>query len=150
MARVIYLAVFTNRTKPANWSIWIPTRGQGSKGKMINVTGNPATGFYLQFKRNYDFDFTKTKHQIIELGQIHDQYVTDLDPALPSTVDTTARDRLESVATTVPPPPKSANPFDTAAPNCQNWIFDFIEKLIADSVIDSSVRTILQNAPRVI
>jgi hypothetical protein len=148
MARSIYLAIFTNKAKPAHWAIFVPTGGQGLKGKLIHVTGNPATGFFLEFKRNYDFLLTKRAHQIIELGQIHDQLIADAADTLPLTVDTTARDRLESTATVVTPPGRSQNPFDPAAPNCQNWIFDFIEKLIADGFIDASARAVVDKAPK--
>jgi hypothetical protein len=148
MARTIYLAVFANGPKPAHWSIWIPTGGQGLKGKMIHVVGNPATGFFLEFKRNYDLQLTRTRYQIIQLGEVHDQVVADAAANATATRDTTARDRLESTATVVTPPIKSPNPFDPAAPNCQNWIFDFIEKLIADGFVDASVRAVLQDAPK--
>ncbi|KAH7380250.1 hypothetical protein DE146DRAFT_793487 [Phaeosphaeria sp. MPI-PUGE-AT-0046c] len=152
MTRTIHLAIFSNGSKPAHWSIWIPTAGQESMGKLIHVTGNPATGFFLEFKRNFDrthdIDFTETEHQIIELGQISDGYVKDLVPMAPQTRDTIARDRLESAATTVAPPGRSVNPFDPAALNCQNWIEDFVEKLINEGALDASVRTTLQGAPR--
>jgi hypothetical protein len=120
MTRSIYLAAFTNGAKPAHWSIWFPTNGQGTKGKLIHVTGNPATGFFLQFKRNYDFAETNRAYQIIELGQIDDKLVADMADSLPATVDTTARDRLEFTATVVKPPGRTANPLDPAALNCQN------------------------------
>jgi len=114
---------------------------------MIHVVSNPATGFFLEFKRNYDFQFTRTKYTIIPLGQVSDRVVVDGATSMTATRDTTARDRLESSATVVSPPGRSANPFDPAAPNCQNWIFDFIERLIAESYIDASVRGVLQGAP---
>ncbi|OAK95367.1 hypothetical protein IQ06DRAFT_360514 [Phaeosphaeriaceae sp. SRC1lsM3a] len=152
MTRTVYLAVFTNGSKPAHWSIWIPTAGQDRTGKLIHVTGNPATGFFLEFKRNFDrdhdIDFTETEHRIVPLGQVTDGNVKDLAPTAPQTRDTTARDRLESLATTVVPPGRSANPFDPAALNCQDWIEEFIEKLIAEDVIDAAVRATLQEAPR--
>lgn len=41
-----------------------------------------------------------------------------------------------------------ANPFDPAAPNCQTWIAEFTYKLVAERLIDASVRSILQTTPR--
>ena len=152
MARTIHLAIFSNGPKPAHWSIWIPTAGQESMGKLIHVTGNPATGFFLEFKRNFDrardVDFTETEHRIIALGEIRDSYIKDLALTAPQTRDTTARDRLESTATTIAPPGRGANPFDPAALNCQNWIADFMERLVAEGVIHASAHAALQNAPR--
>jgi hypothetical protein len=117
-------------------------------GKLVHVTGNPATGFFLEFKRNYDFQRTRTDHRIILLGQVNDTFVTDIAGTQPPSVDTTARDRLESTATVITPPPRSPNPFDPNAPNCQNWIADFIEKLIADRALDGNARAVLQGAPK--
>ncbi|KAF2438885.1 hypothetical protein P171DRAFT_423329 [Karstenula rhodostoma CBS 690.94] len=146
MARTIYLAVFSNGSKPAHWAIWLPSPKNHEVGKLVHVTGNPATGFYLEFKRNYDFSTTYRGYRILALAQVNDQFVKDTTEL--EGKDTTARDRLESTATVVPPPGRSANPFDPAAPNCQNWIFDFVEKLIADGSITGDSRTVLQNAPK--
>jgi hypothetical protein len=79
MTRPIYLAIFTNGPQHAPWSKWVPAlttpsitttttstttttdaaishsqppRPTVEVGKLIHVTGNPATGFFLQFKRN--------------------------------------------------------------------------------------------------
>lgn len=112
MARSISLIVFSNGTKPAHWAIWIPTAGQQDIGKLLHVTGNPATGFFLEFKRNYDLRTTRRGYRIVALAQVNDQYVTDTPNV--HGVDTTARDRLESMATRVTPPGRSANPFDPA------------------------------------
>lgn len=118
MARTIFLIVFSNGTKPAHWAIWIPTAGQQDLGKLLHVTGNPATGFFLEFKRNYDLSATARTYQILSLAQVHDQYVADTPNA--QGVDTTARDRLESTATVVAPPGRSANPFDPAVSKYSN------------------------------
>ena len=91
MTRTIYLAVFSNQTKPAHYSVFIPTGDTGVVGKLIHVTGNTAMGFFLEFKRNYDFRATKRKYQIIPLAQVDDQYVADI-AGNTSSSDTTARD----------------------------------------------------------
>ncbi|KAF2864680.1 hypothetical protein BDV95DRAFT_655704 [Massariosphaeria phaeospora] len=143
MARTIYLAVFANGSKPAHWAIWIPTSGGEFVGKLLHVTGNPATGFFLEFKRNYDLRTTTRGYQIVTLAQARDQDVTDTPGALSK--DTTARDRFESTATVVRPPGRSANSFNPAALNCQNWILDFVEKLIARDVNNQSRRRSYSN-----
>ena len=111
MSRPIYLAIYSNGAKPAYWATWIPTRGEESIGKILHVTGNPATGFFLEFKRNYDFRTETRTYQKFILAELKDQYVTDV-PGTEESKDTTARDRLESEATVVIPPGRSANPFD--------------------------------------
>ncbi|KAF2815587.1 uncharacterized protein BDZ99DRAFT_484552 [Mytilinidion resinicola] len=142
MARTIYLAVFTNGQRAAHWAIWIPTTGQEVVGKMLHVSGSPATGFFLEFKRNYDFRSTNRRYQVLPLAQVHDQYVVDT-PGDTLITETTARDRVESTATVVPPPGRAANPFDP-------MIVAFVERLIADGYVTVDARVVLQNAPRVL
>jgi len=113
MPRTIYLAVFSNGARPAHWAIFIPTSNMEHKGKLIHVTGSTATGFYLEFKRNYDFASTARRYQIVPLAQVNDQYIADTVGS-GATTNTTAHDRLESVATVVQPPGRSPNPFDPA------------------------------------
>lgn len=115
MSRTIYLAIFSNGPKPAHQAIFIPTgdADTGKRGKVIHVTGNPATGFFLEFKRNYDFEFEDRKYQVITLAQINARYIRDTVGNGQQSTDTIARDRLESVATIVSPPGPSANPFDS-------------------------------------
>ncbi|KAH1992969.1 hypothetical protein KXV97_001847 [Aspergillus fumigatus] len=119
-------------------------------GKLIHVTGTTATGFFLEFKRNYDFNLTQRKHQLILLAQVNAQYITDTVGTGQQSADTIARDRLESVATTVPPPGRSANPFDPSAPNCQDWMRDYIQRLIAEGLVASSAGSVVQSAPRLL
>ncbi|PYI09123.1 hypothetical protein BO78DRAFT_395008 [Aspergillus sclerotiicarbonarius CBS 121057] len=150
MPRTISLGVFDNGAKPAHSAIFIPTDGQGLKGKIIHVTGNPATGFFLEFKRNYDFLAELRTYEIIPLAQVNDRYVRDTVGSGQESIDTIARDRLESVATVVPAPGRSVNPFDPSAPNCQNWIQDYIQKLISEGLIAGDASLVLQAAPRVL
>lgn len=110
MPRTIHLAVLTNGARPAHHAIFIPTGDSGKSGKLIHVTGNAVGGFFLQFKRNYNFEETYCNYEIIALAEVKDQCVRDTEG--PYAEDTTAHDRLESVATTVPPPGRSLNPFD--------------------------------------
>lgn len=114
MPRTIYLAVFSNGARPAHWAIFIPTPGTELAGKLIHVTGSTATGFYLEFKRRYNFATTTRRYQIVPLAQVNDQYIADTVGGGAATADTTAHDRLESAATVVQPPGRSPNPFDPA------------------------------------
>lgn len=77
MSRTIYLAIFSNGTRLAHYAVFIPTGDAGKMGKLIHVTGTTATGFFLEFKRNYDFNLTQRKHQLILLAQVNAQYITD-------------------------------------------------------------------------
>jgi hypothetical protein len=110
MTRTVHLVVFGNGPRPAHFAIFIPNGDAGLIGKTIHVTGNPAAGFFLQFKRNYNLKETQRYHEIIPLAQVDDRYIKDTPGD--ESLDTTARDRLESVATVVPPPGRSPNPFD--------------------------------------
>ncbi|KAG2412376.1 hypothetical protein HFD88_009933 [Aspergillus terreus] len=116
MPRTIYLAVLSNGARPAHFSVFVPTGDKGETGKVIHVTGNPATGFFLQFKRNYDLATSEySLYNLIPLSRVDDRYIKDTVGSGQPAEDTIARDRLESVATTVPPPGRSANPFDPSS-----------------------------------
>lgn len=112
MGRTIHLAIFSNGAQPAHYAVFVPTGDAGKVGKLIHVTGTTATGFFREFKRNYDFSATQRKHHIIPLAQVDERFITDTVGNGQLTVDTTASDRLESVATIVQPPGRSPNPFD--------------------------------------
>ena len=104
MTRTIYLALFSNGTRPAHKAIFVPTGDVGMVGKFVHITGNTAIGFFLQFKRNYDLGATQRKHLTIPLAEIDERFVADTVGNGQPAVDTTARDRLESAATIVLPP----------------------------------------------
>ncbi|GMG42854.1 unnamed protein product [Aspergillus oryzae var. brunneus] len=73
-------------------------------------TQMPTTGFLLEFKRNYDFATEDRKYQIMPLVDVEERYVADTVGDGKMSCDTTARDRLESVATVVKPPGPSREP----------------------------------------
>jgi hypothetical protein len=77
MSRPIYLALF-NGSRPAHWSIFIPTlNSTGQQGNIVHETVTTATGFSLEFKRNYDFATEDWRYQIIPLVEVDERYVTD-------------------------------------------------------------------------
>jgi hypothetical protein len=76
------------------------------------VTGTTATGFHLEFLRNYNFLSTLRRYQAIPLAQVNEKYIANTVGNGKRSQDTIARDRLESAATVVPPPDPSPNPFD--------------------------------------
>ncbi|KAL2823586.1 hypothetical protein BDW59DRAFT_163162 [Aspergillus cavernicola] len=105
MPHPIYLPVFSNAARPAHHAVFIPTGITGRQGKVIHVIGNTATGFFLEFKRSYDFLGELRKYEIIPLAEVKDQYIADTAGNGDPSTDTTARDRLESVATVIRPQP---------------------------------------------
>ncbi|KAF9884288.1 hypothetical protein FE257_001918 [Aspergillus nanangensis] len=150
MTRTIYLAIFSNGLRPAHYAVFIPSGDAGTEGKIIHVTGTAATGFFLEFKRNYDFTSEQRKYQLLPLAQVNAQYLKDTTGIGQQSSDTTACDRLESSATTVPPPGRSANPFHPSAPNCQNWMRDYIHRLVTEGLIPSTADSVVRGAPRLL
>ncbi|KAL4780677.1 hypothetical protein BJX76DRAFT_350806 [Aspergillus varians] len=118
-------------------AVFVPTGDVGKVGKLIH--------------RNYDFSVTQRKHQIIPLALVNDQCIADTVGNGQPSADTTARDRLESVATVVPPPSRSPNPFDPSkAPNCQNWLQGYVQRLVEEGIVPSSASLVVQNAPKLL
>ena len=54
---------------------------------------------------------TLSEYNLIPLAEVEDKYVAD-SVSTEKSIDTIARDRLESVAIMVKPPGRSAKPFD--------------------------------------
>ncbi|KAB8259851.1 hypothetical protein BDV32DRAFT_150053 [Aspergillus pseudonomiae] len=93
---------------------------------------------------------TVREYQIVPLAQVDDQYVADTVGDRQLSIDTTARGRIEPIATMVPPPARSPNPFDPSASNCQNWIFDYVQTLVEHGIVGSSALSVVQNAPSIL
>ncbi|KAB8250292.1 hypothetical protein BDV35DRAFT_389338 [Aspergillus flavus] len=127
MPRPIYLALFSNGPRPAHWSIFVPTlNSTGQQGKIIHVTGTTATGFFLEFKRNYDFATEDRKYQIMPLVDVEEQ----------------------SVATVVKPPGPSRELFGKDARNCQHWMMEYVQKLVDEGFLAECAVEVLADAPR--
>ncbi|RAQ75146.1 hypothetical protein COH21_002100 [Aspergillus flavus] len=132
MPRPIYLALFSNGPRPAHWSIFVPTlNSTGQQGKIIHVTGTTATGFFLEFKRNYDFATEDRKYQIMPLVDVEERYVADT-----------------SVATVVKPPGPSRELFGKDARNCQHWMMEYVQKLVDEGFLAECAVEVLADAPR--
>ncbi|EAU34949.1 predicted protein [Aspergillus terreus NIH2624] len=146
MPRTIYLAVLSNGARPAHFSVFVPTGDKGETGKVIHVTGNPATGFFLQFKRNYDLATSEySLYNLIPSSRVDDRYIKDTVGNGQPAEDTIARDRLESVATTVPPPGRSANSFDPS-----DWLRDYVQRLIDEELVERNAGVVVENVPKVL
>jgi hypothetical protein len=189
MPRPIHLAVFSNGPRRALYSVFIPLPESEKKGKLIHVDGNPGFGFAHQFIRKFDLDALPGPNQILPLGLVDDHLINDSDtpdpnvtplPPLPGqehfpfTHDATPRDALETLATQVPPPERSENPFDPAvglsfhfriayerddsinahshlqAPNWQNWLGDYVRRLVDEGHLPREAIAVFENAPRVL
>ncbi|KAJ5449758.1 uncharacterized protein N7458_006207 [Penicillium daleae] len=132
MTRTINISITSNGARPGHWAIFVPSADSSTMGKFIHLTGNPATGFFLEFKRNYDIKNTDGKDHIIPLAEVEER-------------DTIARDRLESVANIVKPPPRSPNPFDPSS-----WILRNVQQLVDEGLVDGSAFSVIQEAPKVL
>ncbi|KAL3491174.1 hypothetical protein BJX62DRAFT_128447 [Aspergillus germanicus] len=165
MPRPIHLAVFSNGPRRALYSVFVPLPESEKKGKLIHVDGNPGFGFAHQFIRKFDLDALPGPYQILPLGLVDDHLINDSDtpdpnvPPLPPmpgqehfpfTHDATPRDALETLATQVPPPERSENPFDPAAPNWQTWLGDYVRRLVDEGYLPREAIAVFENAPRVL
>jgi len=111
MPRTIYISITKNPGgKPAHWALFIPTTNTPLSGKILHATGNTSTGFFLEFKRNFDFNTELRTYKLLPLAEVEDRLVRDTPGH--EEEDTTARDRLESLATTVECPKGDVNPFN--------------------------------------
>ncbi|PIG83278.1 hypothetical protein AARAC_009119 [Aspergillus arachidicola] len=95
-------------------------------------------GFSLEFKRNYDFVTDYRKYQIMPLVDIEERSVANTVGDSKMSCDTTARDRLESVAIVVKPPGPSREPFGK----------DYVQRLVDEGFLAECAVEVLADAPR--
>jgi len=110
MPRTVYLLVFNSPLFPAHWGLWIPSVEKPNIGKLLNATGDAATGFEIGFERNYDLGAITLRHQILQLAEVLDHHVVDVTGDGSPAKDQTAHDYLEQVALRVPAPARSLVP----------------------------------------
>jgi len=120
MPRQIYLLAFpvSKATKMnggrAHWAIFVPTIDSSTKGKVIQVTGNPFMGFTLDFKRNYDIENDSRAHHMLTLALIDDKHISDgaIYGDGGSSTDSNALDILEAEAKELDPLGVSVEPLN--------------------------------------
>lgn len=107
MAREIYLLVYPSRMFAAHWALWIPGVADPKVGKVIQVNGNPSTGFELEIKRQHNLESTTRPKEATLIAQVKDEYVVDVPKNTPD--DQGPIDAIEHHAFSVPAPGPSLN-----------------------------------------
>ncbi|THH18703.1 hypothetical protein EW146_g2326 [Bondarzewia mesenterica] len=154
MTRTVYLAVFNSILFPAHWGLWIPTVEKPELGKMIQVNGDPLSGFQHDFERNCNIKDTKRTHTLFVLAEIEDRFVLDLPPNADNPQEPAAIDKIEQKAFAIPPPTKSLRSSANAAmkkvdiKNCQTWLCELVDALVADHIFPKSAIQVMKDAPR--
>lgn len=104
-ARPIQLIVYHSRLFKAHWAILVPHGPDTSVCTKVQVTGTLAQGFEHEFQRDYDPEATGRGHSLFPLGSVPEEaVVSDLATPLDEEDTTTASNRLEEIALSVPPP----------------------------------------------
>lgn len=107
MARNVYIIIHHSPLFPAHWALWIPNVTDATTGKVINVRGDPLSGFDHVFERNASLEDVGGKYSLILLASIEDRYVSDMPSDEAYSSDKIANDYLEEIALTIPAPQKS-------------------------------------------
>jgi hypothetical protein len=137
--REIYHVAFSNGWRNAHWAIFIlspdavplpvppstsdtatvkssvtdsTTSSIPSTGHIIHVIGNKATGFTLEFKRNYSFLDQERRFVITSLGSVSAKFIRErpYDKGKGAVSDATPTDRMEMYATMVKAPGAAKDP----------------------------------------
>ncbi|THH14197.1 hypothetical protein EW146_g6100 [Bondarzewia mesenterica] len=173
MTRTVYFAVFNSILFPAHWGLWIPTVEKPELGKMIQVNGDPLSGFQHDFERNCNIKDTKRTHILFVLAEIEDRFVLDLPPNVDNPQEPAAIDEIEQKAIAIPPPTKSLRSSADAVgsfsqisflyrllialeqamkkvdiKNCQTWLCELVDALVADHIFPKSAIQVMKDAPR--
>ncbi|KAM5361433.1 hypothetical protein ACJZ2D_013123 [Fusarium nematophilum] len=158
MARTLYLVMYNSRLFPAHWALWVPSREIPDVGKRIHAEGDVATGFTVTFERNYDIGSTGRQHQILPLAEVDESHLADV-PGARSTEsklmgNIKAHDTVEEVALRVPAPGPSLRSASSAPRsrveirNCQTWIYDLVDQLVREGIVDESALKRVKEAPK--
>ncbi|RDB28930.1 hypothetical protein Hypma_016124 [Hypsizygus marmoreus] len=152
--RDVYLLIYPSPLFAAHWALWLPNDNAAKEalGKVIQVTGNVATGFEHQFKRNYDLSDTARASTLLALGHIGGEHVVMNGPE----IDNIAIDTMEEKALSVEAPgPSLRSAGDVKAGrtrvnirNCQTWLVEYVDVLIRDDILDYSAKAILDSGPK--
>lgn len=157
MPRTISLVVFNSPLFPAHWGLWIPHLSSDlhGTGTYLNATGDAAIGFTVEIERNYKVGADGRRYQLLPLGDVADEHVTDTQGDGSWSVDKIARDRLEEVVLGVEPPGPSLVATSGEGPrkrveikNCQTWIHDAVKALVEAGVMDHTALQNVENAPK--
>lgn len=73
--RTVYLIAFTySSTQRRHFGLLIPKLENGEEsntdGTLIHAVGAPMTGFNLEFKRSYNHETSRTRHELYNLGTV--------------------------------------------------------------------------------
>ncbi|KAJ3544705.1 hypothetical protein NM208_g2912 [Fusarium decemcellulare] len=160
MARSIYLLVYNSRLFPAHWVLWIPSKNNAKIGKVIEAAGDVATGFDITFARNFNIGELTRTHQLVELAQVDDAHIVDTSgdgsnyAERESEGNLVAQDKIEEAALRVPAPVKSLRSASSVSRsqvelrNCQTWVYEVMEQLVKDGIVDESVLEVVRKAPK--
>ncbi|KDQ10988.1 hypothetical protein BOTBODRAFT_57728 [Botryobasidium botryosum FD-172 SS1] len=152
-ARQIYIFSYPNPTFAAHWALWIPSSHDPKVGKVIQVTGDTISGYEHEFKRNYDAAASGRIPSVTLLSSVESRFVVDVPGDGSQTEDTTPHDAIEHAALSVDAPgPSLRKPSEqkTKVPikNCQTWLRQLVEKLIADSIMSPEALDIVDQTPK--
>lgn len=112
MSRAVYLIIFHSPIFPAHWAMYIPHTATAGRGTLINVRGDPSTGFCHEFERNYDPDSTTSQKKLLHLCDVEERCVVDVIGDGTASIDTYAVDDVERTALQVCAPPKTLRSSD--------------------------------------
>ncbi|PCH36276.1 hypothetical protein WOLCODRAFT_82202 [Wolfiporia cocos MD-104 SS10] len=145
--RAVYLMSYNSRVSPAHWAMWIPSVTRPSLGKVIHVTGDVATGFRHEFKRNYVPETTGRPHTFTLLARVPAEHIVDVLGDGRFSLDTTPVDAIERQALAVKAP-GNVSDGATEMENCQTWMVDFVAALVASGLFPVSALANLEKVPK--
>ena len=166
--REIYLGYTCFESSRAHWFLYIPSLSKTSSlsltpmGKVIQVTGNPFTGFGFQVKLNHNAAQQPDTHYL-SLGSVPaNAIIDDYKPDPLSGPELRDRpvpgDRLEQIAydlglpyqdpsATLPPPgdPVWLKPHPKFE-RCQEWMRKLVRRYVEEKLLPSSALAVLDEA----
>ncbi|KAF5852151.1 hypothetical protein GGP41_000884 [Bipolaris sorokiniana] len=140
--RTVFLIVYAAaRVQRAHFSIWVPDAEGAQQGSRIHVVGNPMIGYFLEFKRDYEPLETKRVLQLIEIGPVLVQHLSEIS----SEAQDMPRNNLEMAATQIQPPRANPNFLTTTSSDSQTWMLEYVRHLVTLGYLDEAAIDIVQS-----
>ncbi|EED84300.1 predicted protein [Postia placenta Mad-698-R] len=155
--RKVYIASYdAGGLFPNHWALWVPSVADENIGTIIQVEGDPATGFHLEFQRYYDKSVEERKHALFEIADVEHRHVVDSDGLGDGKpfIETVAHDAIEEQAVLIDPPAKSLKSAGNEKQgrveikNCQTWLTELVNALVAQGIFPESALTKLAMVPK--
>ncbi|KIM36321.1 hypothetical protein M413DRAFT_291446 [Hebeloma cylindrosporum] len=153
--REVYIISFKVKKGCDHWGVYFPSESTPTKGKIINISGSPYTGYQHEVKHYWDSKLDQSEIRLYLLGETDASNVVDAegDGKMKVVFEFNKADRFEDVANGHPPPVVDSALIPTGTVSevtlalwydipgmkrCQEWASEFIDDVVKQGLLPES------------